>query len=367
MVVVGAGIVGLACAAKLAAAGHEVLVIERHAQIGTETSSRNSGVIHAGLYYPEGSLKAQLCVRGRELLYARVAQHGLPHRKTGKLVVAATAEELPALEALATQAEKNAGVQVRVIDARELRALEPRVRAHAALWSPETGIVDAHALLHDYLREAREHGVLLSLHTTVTAVEPTASDDVCVVTHDTRGNTTRLHAGAVVNAAGLSAFELLQRTAATARALQLTPHFCKGDYFRLAERRRGLVSHLVYPMPQQAGLGVHLTLGLDGSLRAGPDTEYVDAPRFDVDERKRSAFGEALRRYVPEVRDEDLTPDFAGVRPKLHGPEARFHDFVIANGAADGLPRLVHLLGIESPGLTASEAIAERVAALLRG
>lgn len=364
-VIVGAGVVGLACAAKLSARGDSVLVLEQHARVGQETSSRNSGVIHAGLYYPQDSLKARLCVRGRELAYARAARNGIPHRKLGKLIVAVDDAETAALEQLAQRAAHHGTSAVCWIDAREIHRREPRVRAVAGLWSPETGIVDAHALVHDYLREAQADGTALALRTHFVAIEPAPIDDLCVIARGADGCLQRVHAGAVINAAGLHAFDVAASAGITAGAMGLAPHFCKGDYFRLCSRLRGLISHLVYPMPTSAGLGVHLTLDLDGGLRAGPDTEYVDSPRYDVDENKQHAFADALRRYVPEIRDEDLAPDFAGVRPKLHGPEASFHDFVISDARAHGLPRLINLLGIESPGLTASEAIAEHVAALL--
>jgi L-2-hydroxyglutarate oxidase LhgO len=356
-VVIGAGVVGMACAEKLARRGDSVLVIERNARAGQETSSRNSGVIHAGLYYPPGSLKAELCVRGRDLLYARAARYGLPHRKLGKLVVACEGAEVAKLEALQARAHANGANEVRILDAAELVRMEPRVRAIAALWSPETGIVDAHALLRSYWVEAQQHGAELVTHTRVVAIAP-EGDALRVTAQDARGEKFELDAAALVNAAGLGAPEV---AALAGGAVGLTPRLCKGDYFRIADRLRGCVSHLVYPMPVSAGLGVHLTLDLDGSLRAGPDTEYVDSVRYDLDETKRTHFAEAVRRYLPELRDEDLTPDFAGIRPKLHGPEATFHDFVIEQST----PRLVNLLGIESPGLTASEAIAERVAQML--
>jgi L-2-hydroxyglutarate oxidase LhgO len=365
VVVVGAGAVGLACAAALARRGRSVVVVERGARIAEECTARNSGVIHAGLYYAAGSLKARCCTEGRERLYARATREALPHRRLGKLVVACDEQERGALEALFARGRENGAGALRLLDAAEVRALEPRVRAVAGLSSPESGIVDATALAASYLREARAHGAELVLRAEVVAVEP-SSGGLEVVT-ESNGERASLVARCVVNAAGLGAQALAARAGLPVDALGLTLHPCKGDYFTLAPRLRGLVQRLVYPLPSHAGLGVHLTLDLGGGLRAGPDTEYVHAARYDVDPDKRHAFAAALQRYVPEVRPDDLEPDYAGVRPKLQGPGEPPRDFVIHDGAPHGLPGLISLFGIESPGLTASEALAERVAAMLTG
>ncbi len=362
-VIIGAGVVGLACAAVFARRGQRVLVLEKHGRVGDETSSRNSGVIHAGLYYPQGALKTTLCVRGRELLYARAARQGIPHRKLGKLIVAVDAAESSTLEALAARARENGAGALRMLESAELHALEPRVRASAALLSPESGIIDAHALVQAYLAEAKGHGATLALRTTVEGLEP-VGERLRVVARTANAEPDAIVAERVINAAGLGAFDIARLAGLASSRLGVAQHLCKGDYWKLTPRLRGVVSHLLYPLPVRAGLGVHLTLDLDGSLRAGPDTEYVSAARYDIDETKRVAFAEAVRRYLPELRDDDLTPDFAGIRPKLHGPETTFHDFVIADAAQHGVPGLYNLLGIESPGLTASEAIAEHVAGL---
>lgn len=351
--VIGAGAVGLACAAELARRGDAVLVVERHEGFARETSSRNSGVVHAGLYYAEGSLAAASCVEGRELLYARCARDGVAHRVLGKLVVATDDSEVAALEALLARGRANGAGELALIDGAAVARREPAVRAVAALVSPRTGIVDVHGLCASYAAEARRFGadfayrtevVGLARSTTGWRVEARARD----------GELTTVDAAAVVNAAGLSA----DRVARLAGAA-LPPHrFCKGDYFTLrGARTRGLV----YPVPSSAGLGVHVTVDLGGAYRAGPDTEWVDAPRYDVDPSKASRFAEALRRYLPGVRAEDLSPDYAGVRPKLHGPDEPKADFLL--DASE--PTIVHLLGIESPGVTASEALARRVAARL--
>jgi len=360
IVIIGAGVVGLACAAELARRGREVVIVERAARIAQGITSRNSGVIHAGLYYPADSLKAQLCIEGRELLYERAARRSIAHKQLGKLIVANGPPELAKLERLHAQAQAN-GVQLEVLDARQIAALEPRIRAAAGLLSSRTGIIDAHELAASYRGEAIEHGAVLCLATEVIALEPIAGPALRVATRGPAGEAAELRAERVVNAAGLDA-PAIAALAGIAEPPR-RQHLCKGDYFRLSSRLRGMVSRLVYPMPAQAGLGIHLTLDLDGQLRAGPDTEYIDTPRYTIDPDKRAAFGAALRGYAPDIQDADLEPDYAGIRPKLQGPGESFHDFVIEeHGAA---PSLINLIGIESPGLTASPAIARRVATLI--
>jgi L-2-hydroxyglutarate oxidase LhgO len=361
--VIGAGAVGLACAARLARAGRSVLILEALSAVGQETSARNSGVIHAGLYYPTGSLKALTCVEGRARLYARCAREQLPHRRCGKLVVATTEAERSKLEVIHAQGTRNDAGALRMIDAAELRVLEPRVHAIAALVSPETGIVDQHELIASYKREALTHGAALSLHTRVVGIDP-APDGLTLATAGSGGGSS-VTASWVINAAGLRADAIAALAGLDVDALRYRLYPCKGDYFELASSLRGIVSHLIYPMPEQAGLGVHVTLDLADGLRAGPDVEYVPAPVYDVDPSKAERFAAAVQRYLPDVRPEHFTPGYAGVRPKLAGPGEAFRDFVIEEASAHGVPRLINLIGIESPGLTASEAIAERVAALV--
>ncbi len=354
--IIGAGAVGLATAAVLARTGREVLVLERHEGPARETSSRNSGVIHAGLYYATGSLRALSCVEGRELLYARCEREGVPHRKTGKIVVAVSEEEVPILHALLERGTANGAGALRLLDAAETARREPRVRAVAGLLSPESGIVDAHALCESYAREAATHGALFAYRTTLLGMEP-RDDAWALTTRDAKNERFVITAEHVINAAGLACDEVAAMAGLDVDALGLRLRFCKGDYFSIAARLGAITQHLVYPVPVHAGLGIHVTMDLGGAYRAGPDTEYVDAPRYDVDASKAPAFAAALRRYLPEIRDEDLAPDYAGVRPKLYGPGEPQRDFVIEEN-----PRgVIHLFGIESPGLTAAEAIALRV------
>lgn len=365
VVVIGAGAVGLACAATLARRGDSVLVVERHTRVGQETSSRNSGVIHAGLYYPPGSLKAVLCVEGRELVYARAARTGVAHRKLGKLIVATEGSERVHLERIAAIARENGAGDVRIIDGAEARRLEPRLNAELALWSPETGIVDAHGLMDSYRIEAKDHGADLLLCAELIAIERLGAGYDLVLEVGVQRERETVRAARVINAAGLAAPHIAELAGLDINALGYRQHLCKGDYFSVrASATKGL-EHLIYPLPVHAGLGVHLTLDLSGQVRAGPDTTYVAAEVYDVDPTKRAAFGAAIRRYFPHVQDDDLEPDYAGMRPKLQGPGQSFRDFVIAESTEHGLPGFVQLIGIESPGLTASEAIARRVAALL--
>ncbi|HEU4729952.1 MAG TPA: NAD(P)/FAD-dependent oxidoreductase, partial [Kofleriaceae bacterium] len=314
--IIGAGAVGLACAAVLARHGEPVAVVERHRKPGQETSARNSGVIHAGLYYPSGSLKARLCVAGRELLYARCERHGLPHRRCGKILVASEPSELARLEAIARQAGDNGAGEVRLIDAAEVARRVPAVRAIAGLWSPATGIVDVHAVMDSYGREAEEAGAMIVLDHAACAIEQ-RRDGWYVTTRSAGGTLTQVRAAWLVNAAGLGASDIAALAGLDVDALGLRQRPCKGDYFALAPRYRGVAEHLVYPVPVHAGLGIHITFDLAGRVMAGPDTEYVTELRYDVDPAKAAAFGAALRRYLPEVRDDELSPGYAGIRPKL--------------------------------------------------
>ncbi len=366
VLVVGAGVVGLAAGAALARRGRSVLVLERREAIARETTSRNSEVIHAGLYYPEGSLKARLCVEGREAVYERCERLRLPHRQTGKIVVATSEDERPRLEALARQAERNGVPGLRWLDAAGIRAREPHVRAVAGFLSPRTGIVDAHALALSFAAEGEAHGLELALRSEVVALE-LRGGLWQVAARGADGETARVAAGAVVNAAGLASDRVAALAGIDLDAAGYRLHLCKGDYFALAPGAPLRFQGLVYPLHGQAGLGVHVTLDLGGRVRFGPDTEYVAEARYDVDAAKALPFAEAAGRYLPALRAEWLSPDYAGVRPKLAGPGVPFRDFVIAEESARGLPGLVNLIGIESPGLTAAPAIAARVVELLRG
>ena len=359
-VVVGAGVVGLAVARALAQAGRDVLVLEACDAIGTQTSARNSEVIHAGIYYPAGSLKASLCVRGKALLYAYCAERGLPHQRCGKLIVATDDLQRAQLEGIAAKAAANGVHDLVSLSAAQARALEPVLHCVAALHSPSTGIVDSHALMLSLLGDIEAAGGVLALNS------PLASMDVARGAIELEAQDgTQLRARTVVNAAGHGAPALAALTKGLAPAHVPQAYFAKGSYFTLAGRSP--FSHLIYPVPEAAGLGVHLTLDLGGQARFGPDVQWVDdAHDLQVEPASGEAFYAEVRRYWPALADGALQPAYAGMRPKISGPGEPAADFVIQGPAAHGVPGLVNLFGIESPGLTSALAIAETVAAMLQ-
>ncbi len=359
-VVVGAGVVGLAVARELALAGREVLVLEAEGAIGMHTSSRNSEVIHAGIYYAPGSLKAKLCVAARHVLYRYCEAHGVPHRRCGKVIVAATEAQRPGLERLKAQAEANGVADLRWLSLAELRELEPEVRGAAALFSPSTGILDSHAYMLALQGEAEAHGMTLVLRSPVESGS-TSSEGIELKVGG--ASAMALAARCVVNCAGLHA----QRLALGIRGMpsdRVPPcYYAKGNYFTLAGRTP--FRHLVYPMPESAGLGVHVTLDMAGRARFGPDVEWIDGIDYSVDVSRSRAFYEAIRCYWPGIQPAALMPAYAGIRPKLHAPGEPARDFLIQGPRDHGVRGLVNLYGIESPGLTASLAISRHVAELL--
>jgi len=318
------------------------------------------------MYYPSGSAKARLCVRGRSLLYEACERLGVPYRRTGKLIVAASPDEVPEIERLYARGCAN-GAPLELVTGARCHELEPEVAAVAGLFSPETGIVSAHGLMDALLAEARRHGALLQTRAEVVAIERRDRDYRLVLR--TPDGTEELTSERIVNAAGLDSDTVAGLAGIDVGAARYRLHWWKGSYFSVTGRKARLVSRLVYPVPTHLSLGVHAVLGLDGRLRFGPDADLLPDRRMDVavDESKRATFAEAVGRLVPAIGEEDLSPDIAGIRPKLQGPGEGFRDFVIAEESARGLPGLVSLVGIDSPGLTSSPAIAEDVERLLAG
>lgn len=358
-VVIGAGVVGLAVARALALAGREVLVLEACNAIGTQTSSRNSEVIHAGIYYPTGSLKARLCVRGKALLYDYCAARGIAHRQCGKFIVATTPEQLAQLESTSVRARANGVNDLVLLDAAQACAAEPALRCLAALHSPSTGIVDSHGLMLSLLADLEHAGGMLALNSPLALAEYTGSA-IELIAEDG----TRLSAKTVVNAAGLQAPALATRFAGLDPCHVPQAYFAKGNYFTLAGRSP--FSRLIYPVPEAAGLGVHLTLDLGGQARFGPDVQWVDSPDdTPVDPARGDAFYAEVRKYWPALPDGALVPAYAGIRPKISGPNESARDFCIQGHKDHGVPGLVNLFGIESPGLTSALAIGEVVTELL--
>lgn len=359
-VVIGAGVVGLAIAHSLAIAGREVLILERNDRHGQETSSRNSGVIHAGLYYPGASLKAKLCVRGRQLLYEYCKVRSIPHRRCGKLVVATLPQQRDALLRLQHTAEVNGVSDLQWLDGPRARALEPALKCDAALLSPSTGIVDVHALMQALIADAEDAGATLVLRAEVEAMRGQSGELEILCRGESRAG---LRARWVVNAAGLQAGRVCASIAGFPAAHCPRLYWAKGSYFSLSGRAP--FEHLIYPLPEPGALGVHLTLDLGGQARFGPDIEWVDEPDYRVDPLRRESFGRRIREFWPGLADERLSPDYAGVRPKLSAPGQPPADFRIEGPEQHGFAGIINLFGIESPGLTAALAIGLWVAGLI--
>jgi len=359
-IVIGAGVVGLAIARELARKGREVIVLDAAEGIGTATSSRNSEVIHAGIYYDPGSLKAALCVEGKRLLYAFCRDYGVPHRNCGKLIVATSDDQLGALAKIRRQAEANGVRDLVPLTPVEVRAMEPEVHSVAALHSPSTGIIDSHAFMLALQGDAEQHGAALVFHAPVESGAITHQGIELAVGG---ADPMRILARTVVNSAGLHAQHLAAQITGVPEAHVPPSFLCKGNYYTLVGRSP--FRRLVYPIPEAAGLGVHVTIDLGGQARFGPDVEWIDAIDYDVDPRRADSFYAAIRKYWPGLADGALAPGYAGIRPKIQAKGEAARDFVISTPADHGVPGLVNLFGIESPGLTASLAIADRVARAL--
>lgn len=360
--VIGAGVVGLAIARELAVAGREVIVLEAADAIGTHTSSRNSEVIHAGLYYPKGSLKARLCVSGKALLYDYCAGHGVPHSNIGKIVVATTQDEVATLNSYVQKAHDNAVRDLRWLSRAELRELEPAVECVAGFLSPSTGIVDSHALMLAYQGDAENSGASVVFKSPVQSAALRADGIVLEVGGNEPMSIT---CRSVVNCAGLFAQDVA-RSMAGLPAKSIPPqYFAKAHYFTLSGRPP--FRRLVYPVASNAHLGVHVTVDMAGQVRFGPDVCWIDAVDYTFDHTREPLFYEAIRNYYPGLRDGQLQPGYTGIRPKVSGPGEPAADFIISGPRDHGVAGLVNLFGIESPGLTASLAIAAHVRTLLQG
>jgi len=372
--IVGAGVVGLAVAETLAMKKRQVVILEKNQAFGQETSSRNSEVIHAGIYYQKDFLKSRLCVSGNRLLYAWCEQHQVPHRRIGKLIVATSDEECGDLERIKILAEGNGVEDLTLLGKGQTRTMEPAVTAEAALFSPATGIIDTHGLMRSLLWSAEEKGAVVACRSKVTAVD--FNGDVYDLAIN--GGEYRIRSKTLINCAGLYADHIaaLAGLDIDARGYRQKP--CKGNYFTASPAPK--LRHLVYPVPvrNNEGLGIHATLDLSGRVRFGPDSRYLivagggagqkdPVPDFDftVDEGRKDAFYESIRKYLPAIHREDLHPDMSGIRPKIQGPGDPPMDFIIREESAAGFPGLVNLIGIESPGLTSCLAIAEHIKKLL--
>ena len=353
-VVVGAGVVGLAVARELALRGHDTLILEAAERFGTGASSRNSEVIHSGIYYPQGSWKARLCVAGREQLYAFCTARGIAHRRCGKFIVATDASQLAGLAKVAAAARAN-GVELESLSGEAARAIEPELACVAALNSPLTGIVDSHAYMLALLADAESHGALLACGSPVTRIV-LADQDILIAVN---GGAPELRTRTLINCAGVDAPALARLMEGFPAAHVPSAYFAKGNYFTLDARSP--FQRLVYPIPEPGGLGIHLTLDLAGRARFGPDVQWIESPEYHVDPQRGERFYAAIRRYWPGLRDGALQPAYAGVRPKISGPNEAAADFRIDDERTHGVRGVVNLFGIESPGLTSSLALASEV------
>ncbi len=361
-IVAGAGVVGLAIAREMARRGAETIIVDAEMAIGTGTSSRNSEVIHAGIYYEPSSLKASLCVDGRDKLYAYAASRAIPHRRCGKLVVATSDDQVPLLQAIVERG-RSCGVHDLVILERDaVFEIEPELQCVAALWSPSTGIIDSHALMLNLLGEAEEAGAFLSLGTSIVSGH-VAPDSIVLRTRGADGNEYELASSKFVNSAGLGAQALANAIEGFPKTHVPELHYARGSYF--AANCKSPFTHLIYPLPEPGGLGVHLTLDLAGGMRFGPDVEWIDRVVYEVDQAKADQFYGAIRKFWPALPEGSLHADYSGIRPKLAGPGQPSRDFLIEGEEHHGVKGVVNLFGIESPGLTSCLAIADHVADLL--
>lgn len=356
--IVGAGVIGLAIASELSNNNLSVYILEKNDFHGMGISSRNSEVIHAGIYYQPNSFKARFCVEGREMLYETCIKNGIPHKKTGKLIIATTEKETASIEQLMHNAVQNGVTSVYILDQRQIRQVEPDIRAVMALYSHDTGILSAHFLMDYYLYTAKMKGADIVYGTEVKGIERVTSG-YRIATLNRDGEYFEFTSELVINAAGLQS-----DTIAKMVGKEYPLHYCKGDYFSINGSKSGMVKRLIYPVPEERhiGLGIHLTLDLNGRMKLGPDATYINKREdYRVDPSKSEQFYNAAVKFLPFIREEDIIPDMSGIRPKLQGPGEGFHDFVIS----EDLPGFINLVGIESPGLTAAPAIARYVKKLL--
>lgn len=360
-VVIGAGVVGLAIARKLAMEGRDVIVLEEADAIGTITSARNSEVIHAGLYYPEGSIKARLCVAGRNMLYDYLQERAINYRRCGKLLVATSEDEAHALDDILAKAITNGVVDMKKISAADAHALEPELSCHGALLSPSTGIFDSHSYMLNLQGDAENHGAVFAFLSTVTGGRINEG----MVSLDVSGEdgTMTLDCRTVINAAGLGAQKIASALEGFSAALVPVLHYAKGSYFTLSGTAP--FEHLIYPLPGKSSLGTHYTRDLGGQGRFGPDVQWVDEIDYEVDPNRAESFYSAIRRYWPQLADGALNPAYSGIRPKVQAPGEPTADFIIQDASVHGVAGLVNLFGIESPGLTSSMAIAQEVSGRL--
>ncbi len=369
VVIIGAGVVGLAAAYELSQAGKDVLLAEKNESFGKHTSSRNSEVIHAGVYYPESSLKASLCIEGRYLLYELTEKNNIPCKKTGKLIIASEKNELEKLDEIFRQGMTNKVEGLRMLGGKEIMQLDPEITALAGIYSPETGIIDSHNLMKYYESAAESSVASIAYEPEVTAIEKDPGGYGVFIQN--AGELAEIKTGCVVNSAGLDSDRISGMAGIDIYAAGYNLRYSRGRYFRVSERKAGTISRPVYPAPSpgSAGLGIHATPDMAGGLRLGPDDEYLPGREKDysVDISIREKFYLSAKKFMPSIEEDDLSPDFAGIRPKLEAKDGEFRDFIICDEKDKNLAGVINLVGIESPGLTAAPAIARMFRGLVDG
>jgi len=365
--IVGAGVIGLAVAAQVAGKYGEVYILEKNETFGRETSSRNSETIHAGIYYTEGSLKAETCVAGNALLYELCQQHGIGHRKTGKLIVATKNEGVERLEALQERGKRNGVNGLIMLSKKGIKELEPNVEAIAAILSPSSGVIDSHALMKFLISRAKENGAEIAYKSKVVGVER-LSDGYEVTVENSSGSFS-FKTDIIINCAGLHCDGIAQLAGIDINEAGYKLRYCKGEYFSVSSHKSRMVDRLIYPVPEPgaAGLGIHNVFDVEGRMRLGPNARYVDEIDYKVDESLQGVFYDSVRQFLPFIEYDDLAPEMAGIRSKLQGPGESFRDFVIRDEEDKGLPGFINLIGIESPGLTSAPAIARYVESIVNG
>lgn len=356
--IIGAGVIGLAIAYELSKLVTDIIVVDKNDSFGRETSSRNSEVIHTGLYYLPGSLKAKTCIEGNKLLYEFCAQNNIPHKKLGKLVSACNDEEAGKIEAIYENAAKCGVEGLKFMGESEIKKIEPNIKVRRAIFSPEAGIIDSHQLMDFFFKSSKQAGAVFSFSTEVVGIERKGSGYEIFV-KDADAEKFSFESEVVINSAGLNSDKVAAIAGISEPNYKI--HYCKGQYFRVTNPGKFSINHLVYPPPTNIDLGIHLTPDLAGGLRLGPDAEYISEINYDVSEKDKLKFFDSARKFLPNLEEDDLIPDTAGVRPKLQKPEESFRDFVIQEESKKGFPAFVNLIGIESPGLTACLAIARKV------
>ena len=364
IIIIGAGAVGLSIAAELSRLHKDIVVVEHNPSFGQETSSRNSEVIHAGIYYPKDSLKSKTCLEGKALLYEFCARNNIPHKRLGKLIIATNKNEVKDLEKLFLRGRENGVDDLTLISKAQIKKMEPGINAESAIYSPSTGIFDTHSFMKCLASSFEKNGGQIAYNTEVTGIAKTNSGYEVTVT-DSRKDSFTLNSNVVINSAGLNSDKVAAFVGLKKAEYKLK--YCKGDYFRLSRSKEADIKHLIYPVPKEdrGGLGIHLTLDLSGSIRLGPDDEYVEKIDYKIDPSKARLFYESVKTFLPFVELSRICPDTSGVRPKLQGEGEGFRDFIIRHEDASGFPGFINLIGIESPGLTASLSIAKMVARII--